>query len=110
MSKPIDPQAAIESLWKLAPQYAKAKAERIYIETFLKSKRALLMKQCGEAAIGAQEREALAHPDYIALVEALKTAVEAEETLKWRLTSSELACEIWRSQEASNRTIDRAAR
>ena len=50
---------------KHAPAFAKAKAERMYLEEFRKSKKALLMQQHGEKPIGAQEREAYAHADYI---------------------------------------------
>jgi hypothetical protein len=107
--KPIDPQAAIETMWDLAPQYAAAKAHRIYLEEFTKSKRALLMKSCGESAVSAQEREAHAHPEYMAHLAGLRAAVEAEETLRWRLVSTQAGVDVWRSQNASNRQIDRAA-
>ena len=108
MSRPIDPQGAIESMWKMAPAYAKAKAERIYLEEFRKSKKAILMQSHNDKPIGAQEREAYAHPEYIGLLAALRVAVEAEETLRWRLVSAQTSVEVWRSQEASNRATDRA--
>lgn len=109
MSRPIDPQGAVESIWKIAPAYAKAKAERVYLEEFRKSKKAILMQAHGDKPIGAQEREAYAHPEYIGLLAALQVAVEAEETLRWRLVASQTSIEIWRSQEATNRATDRAA-
>ena len=109
MSRPIDPQGAIESMWKMAPAYAKAKAERIYLEEFRKSKKAILMQAHNDKAIGAQEREAYAHPEYIGLLAALRVAVESEETLRWRLVSAQTSVEVWRSQEASSRATDRAA-
>ena len=109
MSRPIDPQGAIESMWKMAPAYAKAKAERVYLEEFRKSKKAILMQTHNDKPIGAQEREAYAHPEYIGLLAALRVAVEAEETLRWRLVSAQTSVEVWRSQEASSRATDRAA-
>lgn len=110
MSKrPIDPQGAIEQMWKLAPEYAKAKAERVYLDEFRKSKKALLMQAHGDKPIGAQEREAYAHPEYIGLLAALRVAVETEETLRWRLVCAQTAVDVWRSTEASNRAVDRAA-
>lgn len=107
--KKIDPQGAVEQLWKMAPAYAKAKAERVYLEEFRKSKKALLMQIHSDKPIGAQEREAYAHPEYIGLLAALQVAVEAEETMRWRLVACQTSVEVWRSQEASNRNIDRAA-
>jgi hypothetical protein len=108
MSKPIDPQGALEQLWKLAPQYAQAKANRVYLEEFRKTLKAQLMKACGESSIGAQEREAYADETYANHLKGLSVAVEQEEVLRWRLIASQAAIEVWRSQEASNRAMDRA--
>ncbi len=109
MSKPIDPQAAIEQMWKLAPEYAKAKAERVYLEEYSRVLKATLMKQWPDLAVNGQEREALAHPDFRTHLEGLQVAVEREEMLRWRLTSAQTAVDVWRSQNAANRMIDRAA-
>ncbi len=109
MSKPIDPQAALQSRWELAPRYANAKGERVYLEEYRKTLKATLMKACGESAIGAQEREAYAAPEYAQHLAGLQAAVEAEETLRWRLVAAQAAVEVWRSQEASARAMDRAA-
>lgn len=108
MSKPIDPQAALEALWKIAPLYAEAKGTRVYLEEFRKTLKAQLMKACPENAIGAQEREAYADPTYAEHLKALQIAVTQEETLRWRLVASQAAIEVWRSQEASNRNMDRS--
>lgn len=94
---------------KSAPVYAKARAERVYVEEFRKSKKALLMQQHSDKPIGAQEREAYAHPEYIGLLAALRVAVEAEENARWMLIAAQTRVEVWRSQEASNRATDRAA-
>ena len=110
--KPINPQSAVEELWKNAPAHARAKAERIYLEEFRKSKKALLMRDAeiaGHKAIAAQEREAYANPDYVQLLESLRDAVEREELARWRMVSCQAAVEVWRSQEASARATDRAA-
>jgi hypothetical protein len=107
--KQIDPQSAVDYMVKSAPVYAKARAERVYLEEFRKSKKALLMQQHSDKPIGAQEREAYAHPEYIGLLAALRVAVEAEENARWMLIAAQTRVEVWRSQEASNRSIDRAA-
>lgn len=110
-AKPINPQAAVEELWKCAPAHAKAKSERIYLEEFRKSKKALLMKAAGMDGVktsAAQEVEAYAHPEYVELLEGLRDAVEREEMARWRMVSCQAAIEVWRSQEASNRAEVRA--
>lgn len=37
-------------------------------------------------------------------------AVRAEEALRWRLTAAQLRVEVWRSENANNRTQDRTMR
>ena len=110
MSRPIDPQAAIETMWKTAPLLAKAKAERVYLERYRDSLKAILMKASGKSSAAAQEVEAYADKSYIDHLGAIRTAVEEEELLKWRMVASEAAIDVWRSQESSNRAIDRSTK
>jgi hypothetical protein len=111
-NKPIDPQKALRSIAAIAPQYAQAKANRIYCDEYRKSLKALLMQEAqgrGIESAVAQERDAYASQKYIAHLEALRAAVEQEEGLRWKLVAAEAAVEVWRSQEATNRTMDRSA-
>ena len=66
------------------------------------------MMESEASSIAAKEMEAYAQNDYIALLHGLKEAVEQEEKLKCKLIAAQARIEIWRSQEATNRTIDRA--
>lgn len=109
MSKPIDPQMAIKTMWDTAPLLAKAKAERVYMEEYRKSLKALLMKASNKTSAAAQEVDAYSDDSYIKHLQGLRAAVEAEETLRWRMVTSEAAVQVWRSTEASNRAIDRSA-
>jgi hypothetical protein len=105
-----DPNKAVDFIIQSAPMFAQARGERIYLEEFRKSKKAMLMKASGESSVGAQEREAYAHPEYIQQLEGLRAAVEREETLRWQLVAAQARVEIWRTQEASNRAQDRSTR
>lgn len=98
-----DPNEAVDYIFKNGKKFAKAKAERIYLEEYRKSLKAILMKRSVENAIGAQERDAYAHDEYLALLQGLKAAVEMEEELRWALIAAQARVEIWRSQEATNR-------
>ena len=106
----LDPNKAVDYIIANAGKYAQAKAQRVYLEHFRSSKKALLMGECVEKAVNAREQYAYSHPDYIALLDGLRAAVEVEESLRWAQIAAQLRVEIWRSQEASNRTIDRTAR
>ena len=108
MSEERDPHKAVDYILKHAALFAKAKAERTYIEHFRKSLKGILMKRSRETAIGAQEREAYAHPEMVELLKGLQAAVEIEEKLKWDITAAELRVEIWRTEQANNRAEGKA--
>ncbi len=104
----IDPNEAIDFIYRSGMKLAQARANRQYTEEYRKSLKAILMKKSGESSVAAQEREAYSHPDYLAHLEALKVAVEEEEKLRWGIVAAEARIDVWRSMEASNRRIDRA--
>ncbi len=108
MTRQIDPHQAIDYLLKNASKYAEAKAARVYLEEYRKSKKALLMAECRAEAANAREQYAYAHADYVALLDGIKAAVEVEEKLRWEMVAAQARIDVWRSQEASNRQIDRA--
>lgn len=102
----IDPNDAIEYLFKHGKKYAKAKAERTYLEEYRKSLKAILMQQAqvdGHQTAVAQEREAYADERYQDLLKGLKAAVEAEEEVRWGLVAAQARIDVWRSQESSKR-------
>jgi len=90
-----------------APAYAKAKSERVYLEEFRKSKKALLMRDAevaGHKSSAAQEREAYADPSYMQLLDGLRVAVEQEESLRWLIVGAQAKIEVWRTIEANRRS------
>ena len=99
---------AKEFIWKNSAILGKASADRSYLEAFLKSKMALLMKESTESSFAGKEMDAKAHPDYIALLHGIKVAQEQEVTLKWQLESAKITVEIYRTESANNRAIDKA--
>ena len=102
------PHAPVDYILKHSPEYAKAKSQRVYLEEFRKSKKAILMKQSLETALGAQEREAYAHPEYLELLLGIKQAVQIEEKLRWDLIAAQARVEIYRTQQANLRAEGRA--
>ena len=89
-------------------QLGKASADKSYLKEFLKSKLAILMSESTETTMSGKEMYAKAHPDYIALLHGIKIAEQEEITLKWELDCAKITIEIYRTESANNRTIDRA--
>lgn len=98
--------AALDFIRDNAPFYAKAKADRVYLEEYRKTKKALCMREAelkGAKASNTQEREAYAHPEYLKVIEGLRDAVEAEEKLRWLFVAAEARIEAWRTMESTRR-------
>lgn len=107
MSEEINIFRELDFIRDHAEAYAKAKAERIYLDEFRKSKKAILMQDAelnGHKSSAAQEREAYAHPEYEVLLIGLRDAVAAEETLRWQIEAARIKCEVWRTLNANQRT------
>ena len=110
----------LQGMRESAAKYAEAKANRTHLEQFRKSKKAILFQEAPDemgtgsdsrrTTVADRENYAYSHPEYIELLDALKIAVEEEERLKCRMTAAELMCEIFRTQQANARRIDKAHR
>lgn len=90
----------------MSDDYAQAKAQRVYLEEFKKSQLAILMKTAetkGFKTSAAQEREALAAPEYQQLLSGLREAIEAEERVRYNMRRIEMEIEIWRTLRADER-------
>jgi len=106
--KQTDPNRAVDYILANASKFAQAKANRVFLDEFRKSKKALLMSQSTAEAANAREQFAYAHPEYIELLQGLKEAVETEEKLRWDLIAAQARVEIWRTESANNRNQERA--
>lgn len=98
-----NPHKAIQFLIDTAPLYSKAKATRMYLEEFRKSRKAQLMSQAGTEVLGKQETYAYAHEDYVGILEGIREAVEIEEKYRWMMTAAQARIEVWRTEQYSAR-------
>jgi len=97
---------ALDYIRDHSKEYAEAKANRVYLEEYRKSKKALLMREAelaGHKTAATQEREAYAHKDYIELLEGLKSAIEQEESLRWLIVAAQAKVSVWQTIEATRR-------
>jgi len=99
----------LNDIQKLVKAYAKAKADRVYLEEYRKSKKALLMIEAQETdpvkykTGSSQESFAYAHEEYAELLEGLRVATEQEELCRWNLKQREWKFEQWRTEQATSR-------
>jgi len=103
-----EPTKAIQYLIDTAPLYAKAKADRMFLDEFRKSRKAQLASQAGTEVLGKQETFAYAHPEYIEILEGIREAVEKEERFRWLMTAAQARIEVWRTEQYSARIEQKA--
>lgn len=103
---------AVDYLYTHGKKYGEAKAHRVYLEEFRKSQKAMLMKAAmaeGRAKTSAAaEMEAYADPAYVKILAGLQEAVEREETFRWGLVSAQARIDVYRTQSANDRAMDKA--
>ena len=105
-----DINEAVDYMIRHSKEYAIAKANVVYLENFRKTQKAICFQSSLRSTMAEKEADAYAHKDYIAVLVGLKEAVEDAERLRWMLVAAQARIDIWRSQEASNRNVDRNTR
>jgi len=105
-----DPHEAINYIFTNAPEYAKAKGQLAQLEAYKSSLKAIMMKKSSEQSLGGQEREAYASQEYQDLCGAIGTATEQAEALKWKITAATMRFDAWRTEQASNRNLEKMTR
>lgn len=98
-------EGAIKFIRDKAKEFAQAKAQRVYLDEFRKTKKALLIQQAPEhcKTVADKESYAYAHAEYQELLLGLRVAVEQEEQLRLLVKAAELRFEQWRTLQANNR-------
>jgi hypothetical protein len=105
-----DPHDSINYIYINAPEYAKAKGQLAQLEAYKSSLKAIMMKKSMENSLGGQEREAYASQEYQDLCVAIGKATEDAESLKWKITSATMRFDAWRTEQASNRNLEKMTR
>lgn len=98
-----DIERAVNWLASSAVQAAQARANREYMTEYRKSLKALLMREHQSLPIAAQEREAYADQRYLAHLDAMKTAIEEDERMRWLQSAAEAKVSAWQTQQRSIR-------
>lgn len=98
-------ESAINWIRDNAALYAKAKSQRVYLEQYRKSKKAILIQNAPaeHKTTQAKESYAYAHAEYLEVLAGLKVAVEEEERLRFLIKAAELKFEQWRTLQANRR-------
>ena len=99
----IDPLLAVNFLQLTAPKFSQAKAERTFLENYLKTIKSRLMQESDSKSLGDREAYAYAHETYVDQLRGYKQAIEEEERLKWLMTAAQAKIEVWKTLEYTKR-------
>lgn len=103
-----DAERAVDWLGNNASEIAQARAERLYIEQWIKTVKATIQAEQEGMSAAASEIVALASPRYAKALAAFKEAVLADERFRFLVAAAEARIEAWRSQESTRRAEGRA--
>ena len=94
---------ALDWLRDKADEDAQAKAERLYLEHYLKTVLAQEQSKAEATSVAAAEVEARQSTAYRAALENYKTAVYNDEKRRFLRSAAETKIEVWRTEQANMR-------
>jgi hypothetical protein len=103
----INPHTELQFIADSTEAYAKADQELTYQESFKSALKALQMQSSNQTSISGKEMDSYSSEEYQAWCEKYSIAKRNYTSLKLQIETAKLKIEVWRSQEASNRTTDR---
>jgi hypothetical protein len=106
----INPHTELQFIADNTEAYAKADQELTYQESFKSALKALQMQNSSQTSISGKEMDSYSSEEYQAWCEQYSIAKRNYTSLKLQIETAKLRLEVWRSQEASNRTTDKILR
>ena len=98
-----DVERAIDYLRDSAEPAAKARAERLYMESWLKSLRSTLMLGAPGSSAADREAYALAHHDYATALHGYRAAVENDERFRFLREAADAKVRAWQTMSSNER-------
>lgn len=90
-------------------KFAEAYSKRIALEHYIKSIKSIQMIASNQPSISGKEMEAQASQEFSDKIKELELAAFDEKTIQTQIKGYELFIEVYRTESANNRTIDRVA-
>ena len=106
----IDIQEVFEKLESVKLEYAHAKGRLAGLESSKNSVKSIMMKKSSEQSLGGQEREAYASQEFQDHCQLIDEFTAKEALLKLEISIAQMKFEAWRSEQATNRNIERLTR
>lgn len=92
-------EKALHFLVNSASEAGQNRANRIYLEEYRKSLKAQIMSQYQELPVNAQEREAYKNVEYIEHLDAMKSAIQEDEKMRFLIEAAKVKISVWQTME-----------
>jgi hypothetical protein len=106
----INPHKELQFIADNVEAFAKADQELTASESWKSAIKAVEMDHSSQTSMAGKEMEAYASDEYRQWCNAHAKAKKNYTELKLKIELAKLSIEVWRSQEASNRTTDKTLR
>jgi len=106
----INPNDEIQYIVDLIDDYAEADARLAWLESYKSALKALKMKDSNSPSIAGKEMDALASDEYLQYCHDLNEAKRKYTSLKLKIETAKMKVEVWRTEQATNRQIEKITR
>jgi hypothetical protein len=106
----IDPNKEIQDIIDLIDDYAYADSRLAWLESYKSALKALKMKDSSSPSIAGKEMDALASDEYLQYCHDLNEAKRKHTSLKLTIETAKMKVEVWRTEQATNRQIEKITR
>jgi len=107
MINPIDELNIFEAL---IDEYAEADGYLTGLESFKPALKALKMKESIQPSLGGKEMDALSSDEYIELCKQIERAQTKYTSLKLKIELAKTKLDVYRTEQATNRAIEKMTR
>jgi hypothetical protein len=106
----INPNDEIQHIVDLIDDYAEADANLAWLDSYKSALKALKMKDSTNPSIAGKEMDALASDEYLQYCHDLNEAKRKYTALKLTIETAKMKVEVWRTEQATNRQIEKITR
>jgi hypothetical protein len=106
----INPNDEIQYVVDLIDDYAAADGRLAGLESYKSALKALKMKESSQTSIAGKEMDAFASEDYINYCKEVDEARVKFISLKLKIETAKMKVEVWRTEQATNRQIEKLTR
>jgi len=106
----IDPNIEIQYIVDLIDDYAAADGRLAGLESYKSALKALKMRDSTQTSIAGKEMDAFASDVYIDYCKILDEARVKYTSLKLKIETAKMKVEVWRTEQATNRQLEKLTR